>query len=301
MAKAAATRTVRCYICGHRLRVSLRTLSTACPGCNKAIKVEDVVVKSYTPVFALQTCGKIRITKRGRVAAKRIQSGDGIICEGVIEGDVETDGQVRLGPKSSWKGSSLQSRSLAIVAGAKLLGVVTVPWHRPEPKKPTRPPTATPKTRPMIVSTPTTKPKVAKTPPSAARTIRKSSTIKEPKVAKTPPATARTPRKSSTIKEPKVAKTPQRTIRTIRKSSTTKEPKLARTPLAKAPATKKRSTKKKRVRAAVATKPATASRKPSKTKKPARSTAARRKVARISQSRAKKTSRKVAAKATRRK
>ncbi len=254
-------------------------MSTTCPGCNKAIKVEDVVVKSYVPVILLQTCGKIRITKRGRVAAKRIQSGDGIICEGVIEGDVETDGVVKMGPKASWKGESLRSRSLAIVAGAKLLGVVTVPWHAPEPEKPTRPPTATPKTRPMIVSTPTTKLKVAKTPPSATRTIRKS----------------------STIKEPKVAKTPQTTTRTVRKSSTIKEPKVARTPAAKAPATKKRSTKKKPARAAVATKPATASRKPSKSKKPARSTAARRKVARISQSRAKKTSRKVAAKASRRK
>ena len=279
MAKAAATRTVRCYICGHRLRVSLRTLSTACPGCNKAIKVEDVVVKSYTPVFDLQTCGKIRITKRGRVAAKRIQSGDGIVCEGVMEGNVETDGQVRLGPKASWKGESLQSRSLAIADGAKLLGVVTVPWHRPEPKKPTRPPAATPKTRPMIVSTPTTKPKLAKTPQSTAPTIRKSSTIKEPKVAKTPRSTART----------------------ITKSSTIKELKLARTPPAKAPATKKRSTKKKPARGAVATKPATASRKPSKTKKPARPMVARKKVARISQSRAKKTSRKVAAKSSRRK
>lgn len=256
MAKAAATRTVRCYICGHRLRVSLRTLSTACPGCNKAIKVEDVVVKSYTPVFDLQTCGKIRITKRGRVAAKRIHSGDGIVCEGVMEGNVETDGQVKMGPKASWKGESLLSRSLAIADGAKLLGLVTVPWHRPEPKKPTRPPTATPKIRPMIVPTPTTKPKLAKTPPSTARTIRKSSTIKEPKLARTPPA--------------------------------------------KAPATKKRSTKKKPARAAVATKPATASRKPSKTKKSTRSKAASRKVARIIQSRAKKTSRKVAAKATRR-
>ena len=301
MAKAAATRTVRCYICGHRLRVSLRTLSTACPGCNKAIKVEDVVVKSYTPVFDLQTCGKIRITKRGRVAAKRIQSGDGIVCEGVMEGNVETDGQVRLGPKASWKGESLQSRSLAIADGAKLLGVVTVPWHRPEPKKPTRPPTAKPKTRPMIVSTPTTKPKLAKTPQSTAPTIRKSSTIKEPKVAKTPPSTARTITKSSTIKEPKVAKKPRSTARTIRKSSTIKELKLARTPPAKAPARKKRSTKKKPARGAVATKPATASRKPSKTKKPARPMVARKKVARISQSRAKKTSRKVAAKSSRRK
>ena len=59
-------------------------MSTTCPGCTKAIKVEDVVVKSYTPVNNLQTCGMIKITKRGRVAARRIQCGDGIICDGAI-------------------------------------------------------------------------------------------------------------------------------------------------------------------------------------------------------------------------
>jgi cytoskeletal protein CcmA (bactofilin family) len=114
-------------------------MSTTCPGCTRAIKVEDLVVKSYTPVNDLQTCGKIKITKRGRVAAKRIQCGDGIDCDGVMEGSVETDGDVRLGPKASWKGRTLQSRSLAIADGAKLLGAVTVPWPRAEQKRPKRP------------------------------------------------------------------------------------------------------------------------------------------------------------------
>jgi cytoskeletal protein CcmA (bactofilin family) len=110
--------------------VSLRTMSTTCPKCNKAIKVEDVTVKTYLPVNDLQTCGKVMIVKKGRVVAKRIMSGEGIVCEGAMEGSIETEGDVVLGPKSSWKGEYLFSRSLTIADGAKVLGTVTVPWHR---------------------------------------------------------------------------------------------------------------------------------------------------------------------------
>ncbi len=135
MGKAVSTRAVRCYLCGYRFTVSLRAMSTTCPGCNKAIKIEDMVVKTYVPVVDLQTCGRIRITKRGRIAAKRIQCGDGITCDGAIEAAIETDGDVSFGPKSSWKGTTLQSRSIKVAAGAALLGVVKVPWQRPEVNK----------------------------------------------------------------------------------------------------------------------------------------------------------------------
>lgn len=131
-AKKGVQRPIRCYLCGHRFEVSGQTMSTACPGCSSAIKVEDLVIKSYVPVNDLQTCGKIRITRRGRVAAKRIQCGDGIECEGAIEGSIETDGDVTLGPKASWKGKALQSRSLFISDGATVDGQVVVPWQRPE-------------------------------------------------------------------------------------------------------------------------------------------------------------------------
>lgn len=127
MARATPRRTVTCYFCRHRLEVSGRALSTACPKCNRAIKIEDVTVKSYLPVNDLQTCGQIKVTKRGRVVARRIQAGDGITCEGTLEGAVETQGPVRLGSKSTWKGQSLHSASLRIDDGAKLLGLIQVP------------------------------------------------------------------------------------------------------------------------------------------------------------------------------
>ena len=169
-AKPSTRRTVRCYLCAHRWEVSARTMSTICPGCNKAIKVEDVLVKSYLPVNDLQTCGSIKVARRGRVAARNIQSGGDIECEGSIEGIVETDGDVKLGPKSSWKGKSLQSRSLAIDLGAKLNGVVTVPWDRDavveapvKTARPVRKKTTTKKRKSALTKKPTSKKKTTTT------------------------------------------------------------------------------------------------------------------------------------------
>ena len=123
-------RKIRCYLCGRAFEVSPKTMSTTCPGCNRAIKIEDVLVKSYVPVIELQTCGRIKITKRGRVAARQIQSGAGIECEGSIDANVETEGKMKLGPKAVWRGRTLQSRSLAIADGARLQGDIIVPWSR---------------------------------------------------------------------------------------------------------------------------------------------------------------------------
>ena len=162
-------RDIRCYLCGYRLTVSMRAMSTSCPSCKKAIKIEDVIVKTYIPVIDLQTCGRIKITKRGRVAAKRIQSGDGITCDGVMEGAVETDGDVDFGPKASWKGSTLLSRSIKIAAGAKLIGVVTVPWQRPEPVK----------KKETVAKTTTAKKTVTK------KTLTKKTTVKKKTAKKT--------------------------------------------------------------------------------------------------------------------
>ena len=128
--KKNAPHSIRCYFCGQRFEVSALTMSTTCTACHKAIKVEDVVVKSYVPVTDLQTCGNIRVTKRGRVAAKNIQSGAGIDCEGTLEGSIETDGTMTLGPKSTWKGVELRSRTLVVTDGATLNGYVIVPWAR---------------------------------------------------------------------------------------------------------------------------------------------------------------------------
>lgn len=125
--KGSPRREVRCYLCGGAVDVSARTMSTTCPNCHKAIKIENVVIKSYTPVNDLLTCGSIEVTKRGRVAAKRVHSGQAVKCDGVIEGKIECRGSVVLGPKSSWKGDELATSTLTVKEGAKINGILNVP------------------------------------------------------------------------------------------------------------------------------------------------------------------------------
>jgi hypothetical protein len=143
MAKPKATtttprRAIRCYLCGHVFDVSSMTMSVPCPRCNKALKVEDVHVKTYVPVNDLQTCGKITVAKNGRVVARVIRAGEGIDCDGTLEGAIEADDRIVLTDKSTWKGKTLMTRALVVESGAKLHGHVKVPWVRPIP-----PPTAT--------------------------------------------------------------------------------------------------------------------------------------------------------------
>ncbi|MGI9015194.1 MAG: polymer-forming cytoskeletal protein [Phycisphaerales bacterium] len=126
--KVAPRRTITCYLCGHAQEVSGVAMSTTCPKCHKAIRIEDLIIKSYTPVNDLETCGRIHVTKRGRVAAKRIRAGDGIECEGAMQGAVETPGDVTFGPKAEWKGPTLRSRTLVIADGVKIDGHISVPW-----------------------------------------------------------------------------------------------------------------------------------------------------------------------------
>ena len=47
---------------------------------------------------------------------------------------IETDGDLQLGEKASWKGQTLYCKKLAIVDGAKLVGRIKVPYVRPEPE-----------------------------------------------------------------------------------------------------------------------------------------------------------------------
>ncbi len=137
MAKSRTTttarRSIRCYLCGHVFDVSLMTMSVPCPRCNKALKVEDVHVKTYVPVNDLQTCGKITVAKNGRVVARVIRAGEGIDCEGTLEGAIEADSGIVLSGRSTWKGKTLVSPSLVVQDGAKLHGHIKVPWHRPIP------------------------------------------------------------------------------------------------------------------------------------------------------------------------
>ena len=175
-----ARKVITCYFCGHQQEVSGKAMSTTCPGCHKAIRIEDLIIKSYTPVNDLETCGRIIVTKKGRIAAKRVRAGDGIECDGTIHGIVETPGDIEFGPKAEWKGTILKSRKLIIVDGVKLDGHIRVPWNHAEATydveaRPTTKPATTHPTQSLIETKPSQPAKPSTAPIPETPTIKKKS------------------------------------------------------------------------------------------------------------------------------
>ena len=123
MAKAQGPYHVHCYHCGRRIEVGARAMSTACPGCGKPVKIEDIVIKSYYAVTNIETCGKLIIKRRGRVSAvKKIVAHKGIELEGKLQcKEAHCAGTVRIGKKAEWKGD-LRAMSLVTQPGGKILG-----------------------------------------------------------------------------------------------------------------------------------------------------------------------------------
>ncbi len=122
MARNTGPRTVQCYHCQHRFEVGGRTQSTSCPGCNKPVIVEDVVVdRLRAGLVELRTCGKVTIKKKGRLmVAKTVEAHGGIECEGVLEAKEVISGQTAvLGPKCQWSGG-LTAPGAIVKEGAKI-------------------------------------------------------------------------------------------------------------------------------------------------------------------------------------
>lgn len=90
-----------------------------CPGCNKPVLVEDIVVKSYKGVISVETCGRLIIHKRGRVVAQqRVVAHEGIEVLGALEGkQILSGGPVHIGPKGKWSGD-LKAPALSVEEGA---------------------------------------------------------------------------------------------------------------------------------------------------------------------------------------
>lgn len=123
MAMAKRVRTVQCYHCRRRLEVSSSTKSTSCPGCHKAVLVEDVVVRQLRAVTKIETAGRLIIRKGGRVNANRyVIATGGIDVEGHLNAArVYCGGVVTLNPRSTWKGD-LEAPGLVVKKGARIEG-----------------------------------------------------------------------------------------------------------------------------------------------------------------------------------
>ena len=114
---------VHCYQCGHRLQVAGLTRSTVCPGCNRRLVVEDIIVRAYTAVVNLETCGRLIIPRGGQaVAQKRVVALAGIEMDGKLQcRQAITARHARIGPNAEWKGD-LQAASLDVKPGAVIHG-----------------------------------------------------------------------------------------------------------------------------------------------------------------------------------
>ena len=121
MARRSATRSIRCYHCAHRFGVSAKTESTQCPACNQRVVVGDIVVKSLLPVAAVQTCGHIKVMRKGSVIAQTVHAGDGLEVQGNLEGDVVCGGAVTIGRYARWRGDC-SAVSVSIADGARIAG-----------------------------------------------------------------------------------------------------------------------------------------------------------------------------------
>lgn len=120
-AKSAGPHLVQCYHCRHRFEVGGRAQSTSCPGCNKPVIVEDLVIdKLKAGLIELRTCGSITVKKKGRIMAEHIVAHGGIVCDGIIEAKRVLSGKpVVINKTATWRGD-LQAPSLELKLGAKV-------------------------------------------------------------------------------------------------------------------------------------------------------------------------------------
>jgi len=101
------------------MEVGARTMSKPCPSCNKSLLIEDIVVKRYSGLINIETCGKLIVGKLGQAVAKnRIVALGGIEVEGRLDcKHALCAGKVKIGKKAEWKGD-LYAVSLEVESGA---------------------------------------------------------------------------------------------------------------------------------------------------------------------------------------
>lgn len=112
--------TVRCLYCGQPQEISRKALTITCKHCNKALRVEDVLIKQYEARRTVDTVGIITVEKKGNVVADKLNCG-GLVVRGKVKGTIVSRGPVLVGPEAEIKGD-VTAPSLAVGAGAILEG-----------------------------------------------------------------------------------------------------------------------------------------------------------------------------------
>ena len=81
---------------------------------------DELITKLRGPLRELRTCGRIVVTKRGRLIAERIEAHNGIDCQGIIDAKHVLSGDtVTLGPKCHYHGD-LTAPAEVMEKGAKV-------------------------------------------------------------------------------------------------------------------------------------------------------------------------------------
>jgi len=81
---------------------------------------DERITKLRGPLKELKTCGRIVVTRRGRLIAETIEAHDGIECLGIIDAKYVLSGStVTLGPKCDYHGD-LTAPAVIMENGAKV-------------------------------------------------------------------------------------------------------------------------------------------------------------------------------------
>jgi len=81
---------------------------------------DEHITKLRGPLKELRTCGRITVSKRGRLIAETIEAHGGIDCQGIIDAKRVISGTtVTLGPKCDYHGS-LTAPAVVMHKGAKV-------------------------------------------------------------------------------------------------------------------------------------------------------------------------------------
>ena len=112
--------TIVCLYCQKAQEISRRAKSVTCRFCYKALRIEDLPIKTYEARRAIEVVGVVTVEKKGTVVSDRIIC-NGLIVRGKVRGHITSRGPVLIGPEAEVKGD-ITAPSLAVGAGAVLEG-----------------------------------------------------------------------------------------------------------------------------------------------------------------------------------
>jgi len=116
-------KSIECFECGHKLKVSRASKSALCSECGATICCEDLDINQHvtTPI---RTRGDVTVRKVGLVSTTHLQCHD-LHCHGLIEADIQCDNEAKFRTEGTISGP-VKCRKLTIEKGADIQFTHTV-------------------------------------------------------------------------------------------------------------------------------------------------------------------------------